>query len=65
MRFSHILKMEKRGFASFTYYELLHVSLEVHVGQVWHHVGHDLEACILGLLEALAHGTDGVAPENN
>ncbi len=44
-----------------SYHELLHVPLEVDVGQVRHHVRDDLEACVLCLLEALASGPDGVA----
>ena len=44
-----------------TYDELLHVPLKVYVGQVGHHVGHDLESGVLGLLEALADGPDRVS----
>ena len=35
--------------------EAFHVALPTHVGQVGHHVGNDLEACILGHVETLPH----------
>ena len=42
--------------------EALHVALPAHVGQVRHHVGNDLEASILGQVEALPHCCHCMAP---
>lgn len=47
-----------------TYNELFHISLPVHIGQVWHHMHHHFEASILGHTERLADSFHGVAPTN-
>ena len=43
-----------------SHHKLINVPLEVHVGQVRHHVRDHLEAGVLGLLEGLGDGADGV-----
>ena len=46
---------------AFTDYELVDIAFQADVGQVGHHVGHDLEARVLAQVEALADGAHRVA----
>lgn len=44
-------------YKSTTHNESLNVPVKAHIGQVWHHVSHHLEACVLSKLKRLAHST--------
>ena len=60
---SQLLAIKKNVTA--THDKLLHVPLVVHIGQVWHHVGHDFEPSVFAVVKALAHGPHRVASGKN
>ena len=49
--------------SSVAHNKLLHVPLVVNIGQVWHHVSDNFEACILTVVKTLAHCTHSVSSE--
>ena len=51
----HLQAISAEGWVFEKFPEALHVPLPAHIGQVGHHVGNDLEPCILGQVEAVSH----------
>ena len=51
----HLQAVSAEGWVFEEFPEALHIPLPAHIGQVRHHVGNDLEPCILGQVEAVSY----------